>query len=540
MNKRVYKTAMYLRLSKGDDDLKTSGKVQSNSIDSQKLIIGNFIEAHDDLELVDCFIDDGHTGLNFDRNAFKEMMKKVDVGEIDCIVVKDNSRLGRDRIVTTEFISKTFEEKGVRFISINDNYDSLTAGSSDKNLIMPITNLFNDNYSKDISNKVKASKQAKWNNGDFMGAFAPYGYKKDSKNKNHLVPDDDAAKVVQEIYAKKISGMSGNAIANYLNEMGVLSPGDYKKSKGINYQSGFKNKAHSKWSCKVVLGILADEVYIGNLVQGKRRKVNYKLKKEIVVPENERIRVEGTHEPIITKSDYELVQQLLVRDTMTSKNKYENLYGGLLFCGDCGFSMVRRKNYHKGKQYVRYICSNYNRNGSDKCSRHSISEPIITSIVTSELNLLFKRVNNINNLIEKLKERQVDTDTIVSRNKEYQRLQNEIKRISALRETLYQDFNAGLLKQEQFESYRKIYIEQEKELKSAISKHRDTIEKVYEKGIQCDYRLESLKDVNRRSINRVLLVTFIDKILIFEDNQIEIHFKIADELDAMADLREVL
>ena len=233
---------MYLRLSKGDDDLKTSGKVQSNSIDSQKLIIGNFIEAHDDLELVDCFIDDGHTGLNFDRNAFKEMMKKVDVGEIDCIVVKDNSRLGRDRIVTTEFISKTFEEKGVRFISINDNYDSLTAGSSDKNLIMPITNLFNDNYSKDISNKVKASKQAKWNNGDFMGAFAPYGYKKDSKNKNHLVPDDDAAKVVQEIYAKKISGMSGNAIANYLNEMGVLSPGDYKKSKGINYQSGFKNK----------------------------------------------------------------------------------------------------------------------------------------------------------------------------------------------------------------------------------------------------------------------------------------------------------
>lgn len=540
MNKRIYKTAMYLRLSKGDDDLNISDKTQSNSIESQKLIIGNYINSQDDLELAGCFIDDGHTGLNFDRDAFKKMMRKVDAGEIDCIVVKDNSRLGRDRIVTTEFISKTFEEKGVRFISINDNYDSLTAGSSEKNLIMPITNLFNDNYSKDISNKVKASKQAKWNNGDFMGAFAPYGYKKDSNNKNHLVPDEEAAKIVQEIFAKKISGMSGNAIANYLNEMGVLSPGDYKKSKGINYQSGFKNKAHSKWSCKVVLNILADEVYVGNLVQGKRRKVNYKLKKEIVVPENERVIVEGTHEPIISMSDYELVQQLLVRDTMTSKNKYENLYGGLLFCGDCGFSMVRRKNYHKGRQYVRYICSNYNRNGSDKCSRHSIAEPVITSIVISELNLLFKRVNNINSLIDKLKEKQVDTDTIVSRNKEYNRLQNEIKRTSSLKEALYQDFSDGLLSGEQFESYRKIYIEHERELKNAISKHREMIEKVYENGIQCGYRLESLKDINRKSINRVLLVTFIDKILISEDNQIEIHFKITDELDAMADFREAL
>lgn len=540
MNKRIYKTAMYLRLSKGDDDLNTSDKTQSNSIESQKLIIGNYINSQDDLELAGCFIDDGHTGLNFDRDAFKKMMKKVDAGEIDCIVVKDNSRLGRDRIVTTEFISKTFEEKGVRFISINDNYDSLTAGSSEKNLIMPITNLFNDNYSKDISNKVKASKQAKWNNGDFMGAFAPYGYKKDSNNKNHLVPDEEAAKIVQEIFAKKISGVSGNAIANYLNEMGVLSPGDYKKSKGINYQSGFKNKAHSKWSCKVVLGILADEVYIGNLVQGKRRKVNYKLKKEIIVPENERVRVEGTHEPIIEKSDYELVQQLLVRDTISSKNKYENLYGGLLFCGDCGFSMVRRKNYHKGRQYVRYICSNYNRNGSDKCSRHSIAEPVITSIVTSELNLLFSKVNNINNLIEKLKEKKIDTDTIVSRNKEYERLQNEIKKTTALKETLYQDFSSGLLNLNQFESYRKIYIEREEELKNAVLKHRNMIEKIYENGIQCGQRLESLKDVNRKNINRVLLVTFIDKILVYENDEIEIYYKIADELDAMKDLREVL
>lgn len=402
---------------------------------------------------------------------------------------------------------------------------------------MPITNLFNDNYSKDISNKVKASKQAKWNNGDFMGAFAPYGYKKNSNNKNHLVPDEEAAKIVQEIFAKKISGMSGNAIANYLNEMGVLSPGDYKKSKGINYQSGFKNKAHSKWSCKVVLGILADEVYIGNLVQGKRRKVNYKLKKEIIVPENERVRVEGTHEPIIEKSDYELVQQLLVRDTISSKNKYENLYGGLLFCGDCGFSMVRRKNYHKGRQYVRYICSNYNRNGSDKCSRHSVAEPVITSIVTSELNLLFSKVNNINNLIEKLKEKKIDMDTIVSRNKEYKRLQNEIKKTTALKESLYQDFSSGLLNLDQFESYRKIYIEREEELKNAVLKHRNMIEKIYENGIQCGHRLESLKDVNRKNINRVLLVTFIDKILVYENDEIEIHYKIADELDAMKDLR---
>ena len=316
--------------------------------------------------------------------------------------------------------------------------------------------------------------------------------------------------------------------------------GDYKKSKGLNYQSGFKNKAHSKWSSKTVLTILADEVYIGNLIQGKRRKVNYKLKKEIVVPDNERARVEGTHEPIILKSDFELVQDLLLRDTISTKDKYENLYGAILYCGDCGFPMVRRKNYHKGKDRVRYICSNYNRNGKGECSRHSIAEPIITSIVTDELVRLFKRVNNINQLIDKLKEEKIDTDTIVSRNKEYKRLQEDIKKTTALKEALYQDFTDGLLSEEQFEAYRKIYIEHEDELKKAILKHREMIEKVYQNGIQCGNRLELLKNINRANINRVLLVTFIDKILIFEDDQNEIHFKIADELDVMADLREVL
>lgn len=165
---------------------------------------------------------------------------------------------------------------------------------------------------------------------------------------------------------------------------------------------------------------------------------------------------------------------------------------------------------------------------------------MITSIVTSELNLLFSKVNNINNLIEKLKEKKIDTDTIVSRNKEYERLQNEIKKTTALKETLYQDFSSGLLNLNQFESYRKIYIEREEELKNAVLKHRNMIEKIYENGIQCGQRLESLKDVNRKNINRVLLVTFIDKILVYENDEIEIYYKIADELDAMKDLREVL
>ena len=538
-DKKIYKAAMYLRLSHGDEDLNSSDKIQSNSISSQKMIIENYINAHDNIECVDCFIDDGHTGLNYDRDAFKQMMKKVDDGLIDCIIVKDNSRLGRERIATTEYISKTFEEKGVRYISVNDNYDSLTADISQKSMIMPISNLFNDNYSKDISNKVKAAKVAKWNNGDFMGAFAPYGYQKDPENKNHLVVDSDAAEVVKEIFAKKIAGMSGNAIANHLTESGVLTPGDYKKSKGLKYQSGFKIKAQSKWSCKVVLGILKDEVYIGNLVQGKRRKVNYKLKKEVKVPKSEQVRVENTHEAIISQEDFALVQVLLCRDVVTKTTDF-NVYGGLLYCGDCGFSMVRRKNFHKGLDYVRYICSNYNRNGSGACSRHSISEPTITGIVIEELQNLFEKVDNTNRLIELVKEKNVSTSEVVYHNKEYQRLMEEKKKYETLQKTLYQDLDAGIIDQKQFDDYRKKYSNRVRKLEFAIDKKQRLIEHVYEKGIQGAQQLRALKNLKRENITRLLLISFIDKILVYDVYTVEIHFKISDQLEAMKDLREVL
>lgn len=239
-NKEIYKTAMYLRLSKGDGDVDGIDKAESNSITNQRMIILGFLEKHQDLKLVDTYIDDGYTGTNFDRPELKRMMADIDAGKIDAIVCKDLSRFGRERIETGNYIAKIFKQKGIRFIAINDNYDTLTAEGSETNIVMPVKALTNDNFSRDISTKVRSSQSIKREKGDYIGAFAPYGYMKSEKNKNRLVPDPEVAGIVQDIFAKKLAGVSANCIAKELNARGVLSPAEYKKQQGQKFKTNFQ------------------------------------------------------------------------------------------------------------------------------------------------------------------------------------------------------------------------------------------------------------------------------------------------------------
>ena len=244
-SKKIYKAAMYVRLSKGDEDRDGAAKLESDSVTNQRLLIEGYINAHPELRLCGTYIDDGYTGTNFDRPKMKEMMRDVDMGKIDCIVCKDLSRFGRERIETGTYIAKTFKEKGVRFIAINDHYDTLTADGAETHIVMPIKALTNDSFSRDISVKVRSSQAVKRERGEFISAFAPYGYQKSKENKNLLIPDDYAAGIVRDIFAKKISGYSASGIAEELNETGILSPAEYKKSRGQKFSTGFNRTGRS-------------------------------------------------------------------------------------------------------------------------------------------------------------------------------------------------------------------------------------------------------------------------------------------------------
>ena len=308
------RAAAYLRLSIEDGD-----KAESNSIGNQRELIRDFAAERPGLHLVEEYADDGYTGTNFERPGFKRMMEDIKSGKINGIIVKDLSRLGRNYIEMGKYLEQIFPMMGIRFIAINDNYDNANTESSDSDsIVVPFKNLLNDSYCRDISIKVRSQLDMKRRKGEFIGGYAIYGYCKDERNKNRLVVDEYAADIVRSIYRRKLEGMSAQAIAEQLNSENVLAPSEYKRLCGLNYHSGFKAGTHAKWQAIQVLRILKNEIYTGTMVQGRRQKINYKIKKIRDVEESGWIRVPNMHEAIIPQKLFDTVQEVLKLDTCAS------------------------------------------------------------------------------------------------------------------------------------------------------------------------------------------------------------------------------
>ena len=298
MNKQTnFLVAMYLRLSREDNtgEKGSISKAESNSIGSQREMIHSFLNEQEDMELYDSYVDDGYSGSNFHRPEFKRMMQDVEAGRVNCVVVKDLSRFGRDYIETGKYLEKVFPALGVRFIALTDHYDSLSADAGEKHIVLPVKNFINDSYCRDISDKVKSQLAVKRKAGECLAPFAVYGYRKSVREKNKLVVDEYAAQVVRKIFRWKIEGMAVSAIAEQLNGLSILSPKEYKKSTGINFRGGFAGRKDSLWSSASVKRILTNEVYLGHLLQGKTQKVNYKVNISVQKPKEEWVRVENTH-----------------------------------------------------------------------------------------------------------------------------------------------------------------------------------------------------------------------------------------------------
>lgn len=528
----TYNAVAYVRVSKEDIAAGQVKKTESNSISNQKKLISDFVKDKQEINIVSVRTDDGYTGTNYDRPAFQLMLDDIRAGRINCVIVKDLSRFGREYIDAGKYIDRLFPYYGVRLIAINDNIDTITKDMSDE-LGITIRNLFNDNYCRDISIKTRSSLKVKRKNGEFTGAFVAYGYRRSDKEHNNLMIDEYPASVVQDIFKWKLAGMSQDGIARKLNEQGILSPLEYKRSLGMNYKSGFKVKEKAVWTAIAVRRILTNELYVGTLIQGIRTTPNHKVKTVKVNDKEDWCILENNHEPIVSQKTFNLVQRLLALDTRTSPNK-DVVFSlcGLVVCGDCGNPMVRKVTTAKGKKYSYYVCSrNKDRSG---CSSHRIKtedlETAVLRILQNHIRVVVE-MRKCLDFIEKLPFRQINLRKAEER---LLKIEEEISRYLKLKITLYEDMKEGIVTKE---DYVDISVQYEQRIKDAeqaaeqIHKEIDTL-----MGNSTDeqrWMKDFIQYKNLTQLTRIAAVELIEKIHVFENKKIVVEFLHAQDFEKL-------
>ena len=533
--KKVYHASIYLRLSKEDGDVTTGSKNESNSISNQKSLIMDFLKDKHDIQVVSTREDDGYSGVDFNRPSFQLMLEDVKKGIIDCIIVKDLSRFGRNYIEVGRYLEKLFPMLGVRFIAVNDNYDSLNVDTA-HDIVMPFKNLINDSYCRDLSVKIRSHLAVKRKNGEFIGAFACYGYLKDPENKNQLIIDTYAGPVVQDIFRMKINGFSQYKIAEVLNEQGILSPMEYKRSIGVRFETSFKVNPKATWSAKAVSRILTNEVYTGVLVQGKQTTPNHKVKVRQAVEEKDWVRIENTHIPLIDPCLFEIVQTLLERDTRTSP-KADLVFplAGLLYCGDCGQPMVRKTTTYSLKgagdvpsqKYAYFVCQGQSTEKS--CSWHRMREKELLDAVLQAVN------HHVRNVLDTEKAlRDIDTAPSVQfliqkYEGHIEKKEAELKKAEKLKVGIYEDLKDGLLDKSEYLKLKQEFDGRIQDATDAIRSLRQEIISLQENHSQHYAWMDYFKEFGElQELTRWAAAITINRILVFEDNRIKIVFNFED------------
>ena len=521
----VHKTAIYARLSR-EDNLNSS-----DSIENQLALLNEYVSNRPYLELAGTFVDNGYTGTDFDRPEWQKLMEAVQAKEVDCIVVKDLSRLGRNYIETGEFLEKICPFFGIRFIAINDGFDTDTVEASGQ-LSVSLSNIINDYYAKDISRKVSSALRNKMENGDFIGAWEKYGYLKDPNNKNQLIINPETAPVVKQIFLWRSEGMSYMGINKKLNDSGVLSPGQYKANRGIVTNNNQKDRV-ILWNKHMITEILKDITYLGHLAQRKASQCLYAGISFHRTEEQNWIIVENTHEPIISDSDFEAVQNLLQTDGRVSpESKSLSPFMGLLFCGDCGEQMVRRRVRYKESNKVYYICSTKNR--GEGCSRHSIEENTLKELVSIAVRRYANDFLAQSKLFEQAKEKETNLEAVAGCQKELARLKQEQDKYYGLCAGLYDDLRQNVVTKEEFERLHKEFQSKAQELEKAQEQQQDLIRRMLQKGVVSASRLAKFQDsLKLAEIDRHTLTSLVKRIYVYEDKRLEIEFYFQDEYQIM-------
>lgn len=542
---RVYHAGLYGRLSVLDN-----GKVDGDSLESQIDLMERYVAERPYLRYVKLYQDNGFTGTNFRRPGWDRLMQDVLSGEIDCIIVKDLSRLGRNYIETGTFLEKECPRLGLRFISINDGYDS---ASTDANVVLTaaLKNIVNDFYAKDISRKVCTSLAIKRELGEYIGHYAPYGYQKDPQNKNHLVVDPVTAPTVLQIYQWRAGKMSYGAIMRRLNESDIPSPGRYRFENGIITNNNKQGSA-LLWNRHVLKDILQNPVYLGNLQQGKRRMCLYRGIPEHNVPADEWSVSYGTHESIIPEDLFRKVQDYNEQQRSAYRSNYgrhadlpkaENPYRSILVCPDCGkqLKMHRSLANDGSRAYYAYVCPTFLEHREKGCSRKFIRAADLDQIVLETLKLhmaLFLDTTEVlRGLLRKdlqSLQRRVSADTCEA-------LKKQIARKSSLSAALYSDWKEGILTSEEYSYARKAYAQELEELKRRLQEESAKGNRLEEKVSMADTWKKKIDDYQNCSIvTREMVNALIHSMTVDSDGNVSICFHFDGVRESLAKEIELL
>ena len=512
MNNIDYRVGIYIRLSKEDEEKEKYS--ESESVQNQRTLLMQYIKENK-FNFVAEYVDDGVSGTSFDRPAFNKMIDDIEQGKINMVITKDLSRLGRNYVQSGYYTETYFPEHNVRYIAILDNID--TASDSANNDIAPFKSILNEMYAKDTSKKINSVLQSKRNNGEYLGT-APYGYKKDPENKYHLIIDEEAANVVKLIYEKYLAGFGTMQIADYLSKKKIPIPSDYNKRK-----RGTKSLTYGLWQQSTVRFILSNEIYTGTVIQGKRKKVSFKSKKFINLPEEDWVKVENMHEAIISKEDFERAKKVIdaTKGSRVVQNDY--LFKGLLRCYDCKGYIGIRSPDKNGNIYGR--CQRYGRFGKfDVCSPHNFNYQVFEEQMLEVLKEVCREYTNKKNLEEIAKQTKTSGAKEFDINKQIELFKQTIEKETRKLEVMYDDRLAGIISLDE-------YMKNAKRIKEIVKGYEENIkdlekelagENTKNKETKLDNLIEEFLEMEKPT--KEIIREFIEKIEIHSDKQVDIYF----------------
>ncbi len=541
---KVYRTAVYARLSV--EDRKSAA---CDSIENQLSFVRDYVGSKPYLKQTAEYVDNGVTGTRFDRPGFLQMIADMRAGEFDCIVVKDLSRLGRNYLEAGDYLEKIFPFFGVRFIAITDGYDSLTAGADEEGLMVPLKNLINEAYAKDVSKKVVTALEIKQQQGKFIGCRAAYGYRKSPEDKNLLVVDREVSHIVVRIFECKAKGMGNASIARMLNEEGIASPMRYKYEKGLTRNQRY---ADSLWNDGTIAAMIVNPVYMGDMEQGLRKKALYRGIPSHTVQKSERIYVKGTHEAIVSQELFEQVQKLVEerkQKALASHGKYDNIekkenkFERILFCGDCGgrLKFYQRVFDRNGiiKVYYHYICPNSEAYGEKLCKRKKIKVADLESVVEAALRMHTKLFLDTKKVLQKLNR----TSQAKQIKRDYKRqiadTKNRLEHVQFMNCNLYNDYVDGLLNERDYLFAKQKYVQETENLTQKLSE-LTAMQTTYETGYEGSHDFAKIMEqyAGFQELTSDLIHALISRVTFFGEDRIEIEYTFSDEMMAFVELAE--
>lgn len=535
---KKYVAGLYCRLSKDDGN-----SVESMSIWSQKVMLKQFAESNS-IAIYDYYVDDGYSGTNFERPSFKKMITDIENGKINCVITKDLSRLGRNYLQSGAYIEMYFPQKNIRYIAITDGIDTLNSNQND---IMPFKNILNEMYAKDTSKKVKSAIQSRMREGTYIGSKAPFGYLKDPDNKRRLIIDEKTKPIIELIYKLCLEGKGTQLISQELMKRKIPRPSAFVENAEKLYGLTEENKY--QWSHRMVLNVLRDPVYCGNMARNKRPTLSFKNSKRMYIPKSDYIYAKDTHEGIVSEEIWEQVQTMIDKRKCNNKKwlYYDNIFQGLVRCPKCGYALTPKTDYRLKKKelidFVHFSCSTYKKYGVNACSSHRIEARDLYNIVLEDIQYhgnmaLSAKEDFVEKIIEKIEVEKIDEGKELSNKLELKK--NQLAELDRSYEQLYEDRLEGNITERNFNL-----------MNVSISKKQDKLIeeiKVLEGDIEVSFETEDnykkfMNNISKyakiKSLNRYILNQIIDKIYVYDKEEIdgqisqkvEIHYKFIGKLN---------